>query len=146
MGRRHGTTVPTLPVLLNPALPNGDDVMQKENVERAEDLSPGQTVWGADQKIPGTAVKSHAAPPSCLVDAPHGTVRRNRHHLVPMQAMEDENSGAARGPRLRIPEQSLRVPALMPSPQDQVWGDPLAWFLMSEKNKKRSSCNVFFDV
>lgn len=47
----------------------------------------------SDAKESGAIVASHFAPWSYIVNTQHGTVRRNRHHLVPMQAVtKDENS------------------------------------------------------
>ncbi|KAF3851481.1 hypothetical protein F7725_013253 [Dissostichus mawsoni] len=46
-------------------------------------LTPGQPVWITDTKSQGTVVSSHSAPRSYIVDGPSGTIRRNRHHLVP---------------------------------------------------------------
>lgn len=129
MGRRLCTTVPTLPTLLDPALPDSSAVIQKEKAKRAldahyynrrhrarplGDLSPGQEVWMTDQRASGTVISSHTTPRSYLVDAPHGTVRRNRHHLIPMQELGEEDSRGA--PELPSPS-SLEQSAAEPPPQ-----------------------------
>ena len=106
MGRRLRTTVPTLPSLLKPSLLPSAAVSAKEREMRLEEqrrfdrrhrahvlskLAPGQEVWVTDSKVTGTVVGTHATPRSYMVDVPHGTVRRNRHHLIPMGG--SENSG-----------------------------------------------------
>lgn len=108
MGRRLRTTVPTLSSLLDPALPDTDAIFRKEKERKSADaerfnkhhrarklstLQPGEEVWVSDAKESGTIVASHFAPRSYLVNTQHGTVRRNRYHLVPMQASakDDKN-------------------------------------------------------
>ncbi|KAI4900637.1 hypothetical protein NFI96_030637 [Prochilodus magdalenae] len=74
MGRRLRTTVPILPALLDPALPDRDAVMLKERERRMKDaqhrnlrhraqnlnrLAPGQDVWVTDQKAAGAVIGSH---------------------------------------------------------------------------------------
>nr|XP_010790875.1 PREDICTED: transmembrane protein 170B [Notothenia coriiceps] len=98
MGRRLRTPVPQHPSLLTPELPDSTVVAAKERERRAKDtanynkrhrvrdlsqLTPGQPVWITDTKSQGTVVSSHSAPRSYIVDGPSGTIRRNRHHLVP---------------------------------------------------------------
>ncbi|KAM4524032.1 synaptotagmin-15 [Odontesthes bonariensis] len=95
MGRRLRTTVPTLPTLLNPALPDFNVVEAKEKEKRRNDvrhrartlrpLSPGEDVWVTDARVQGTVISQHNTPRSFIVQGPQGTLRRNRHHLVPLQ-------------------------------------------------------------
>ncbi|KAL1265232.1 hypothetical protein QQF64_003259 [Cirrhinus molitorella] len=106
MGRRLRTTVPTLPSLLDPVVPDISIVSSKEKERRDPDaerfdrshrarklsiLQPGDQVWVSDAKDSGTIVASHSAPRSYLVNTQQGTVRRDRHHLVPMQAEATED-------------------------------------------------------
>ncbi len=98
MGRRLRTPVPQHPSLLTPELPDSTVVAAKERERREKDtasfnkrhrvrdlshLAPGQPVWITDTKSQGTVVSSHTAPRSYIVDVPTGSIRRNRHHLVP---------------------------------------------------------------
>ncbi len=79
MGRRLRTTVPTLPKLLDPSLPDGTTVSAREKEKRSADmrcfnkrhrvhdlhkLSPGDQVWVTDQKVSGTVVGEHFTPRS----------------------------------------------------------------------------------
>ncbi|XP_060798261.1 uncharacterized protein K02A2.6-like [Neoarius graeffei] len=128
MGRRLRTTVPTLPALLDPALPDSQAVAQKENLKRAmdakyynrrhrthtlTDLSPGQEVWVTDKGTSGKVISNHTTPRSYLVDAPHGTVQRNRHHLIPMRTSPEQNSrGVQEQPSRDLSEESSTEPPL----------------------------------
>ena len=99
MGRRLRTPVPQHPSLLSPELPDRAKLAEKEREKRMKDtrvfnkrhrvrnlrqLSPGQPVWITDIKTQGTVVSTHSAPHSYVVDSASGTIRGNRHHLVPM--------------------------------------------------------------
>ncbi len=141
MGRRLRTTVPTLPLLLNPALPDTGAVSSKEKERRDADaerfnrshrarklslLQPGDHVWISDAKESGTIVTSHSAPRSYLVNTQQGTVRRNRHHLVQMQAeaMEDNSESpdrlsVATSESLPTPQESEKqdIPDLISTPR-----------------------------
>ena len=103
MGRRLRTTVPTFPAMLEPALPDLRKVQHKEREKRWMDsknydqrhrvrdlpeLSSGDHVWITDAKMPGTVTSAHHTPRSYLVEGPHGELRRNRHHLVPLPGAE----------------------------------------------------------
>lgn len=72
MGRRLCATVPILPALLSPALPDGDAVMLKAGERKTKDvqrynlrhcakhlnrLTPGQDVWVTDQGAARTVVR-----------------------------------------------------------------------------------------
>nr|XP_061783698.1 uncharacterized protein LOC133575166 [Nerophis lumbriciformis] len=98
MGRRLRTPLPQHPSLLTPELPDSTVVATRERERRAKDtasfnkrhrvrdlsqLTPGQPVWITNTKSQGTVVSPHSAPRSYIVDCPTGTIRRNRHHLVP---------------------------------------------------------------
>ncbi|XP_034075852.1 uncharacterized protein K02A2.6-like [Gymnodraco acuticeps] len=106
MGRRLRTTVPTLPALLDPALPDSEAVVLRERERRIKDaqqynlrhrvrslerLTPGKEVWVTDQKASGTVMGSHNTPRSYILEGPHGTVRRNRHHLIPMYSSSEQS-------------------------------------------------------
>lgn len=135
MGRRLRTTVPIFPTLLNPALPDGEDVLLKEKERRRKDaqrydvrhraqnlnrLITGQNVWIADQRTSGTVVGSHTTPRSYLVEGPHGIVRRNRRHLVAMQSQPEQSTGGAAEQSLGTPKQpAVKQPAAV-SPQPNV--------------------------
>lgn len=105
MGRRLRTTVPILPSLLDPALPDSVVVTRREKERRTKEaqsynlrhrarsldrLTPGQEVWITDQRASGTVIGSHSTPRSYLVEGPRGTIRRNRRHLVPMKHSPDQ--------------------------------------------------------
>uniref|UniRef100_A0A3P9LTR7 Integrase catalytic domain-containing protein n=1 Tax=Oryzias latipes TaxID=8090 RepID=A0A3P9LTR7_ORYLA len=100
MGRRLRTTVPALPSLLDPALPDYHTLGAKEREKRWRDartsdkrhkarnlepLVPGQEVWITDARAQGTVISAHEAPRSYRIKVPQGTLIRNRHHLVSMQ-------------------------------------------------------------
>ncbi|KAL1265365.1 hypothetical protein QQF64_003392 [Cirrhinus molitorella] len=103
MGRRLRTPIPQHHSLLIPSLPDFTTVAAKEKEIREKQaasynirhrarqlshLSSGQRVWITDTKTEGTVVASHSAPRSYLVESPQGTIRRNRHHLVPMASTD----------------------------------------------------------
>lgn len=105
MGRRLRTTVPVLPAVLEPAIPDLQSLQCKEREKRwmdsrnydrrhrvrnLSDMSPGDQVWITDTRSTGTVTSAHESPRSYLVSGPQGTVRRNRRHLVPMS----ENSSS----------------------------------------------------
>ena len=126
MGRQLRTTVPILPALLEPALPDGDAVLLKEEERKRRDaqhynlrhrarnlnsLTPGQDVWVTDQKAAGAVIGSHTTPRSYLVEGPHGIIRRNRRHLIAMQPSPDQsNSGAAEQNLVGVPERPAAAP------------------------------------
>lgn len=134
MGRRLRTTVPTHPSELQPALPDRSTLFQKEREKRTSDaanfnrrhrakplssLSPGQEVWVTDTKTPGTVIQSHTSPRSYLVESPHGVVRRNRLHLIPLQPPAQDEAGQQQQEPLPALEQGDTPPALgspVPSP------------------------------
>lgn len=101
MGRRLRTTVPVHPAVLEPAVPDLQSLQRKEREKRWMDssnydrrhrvrnlseLSPGDQVWITDSRSTGTVTSAHETPRSYLVSGSQGTLRRNRHHLVPMSA------------------------------------------------------------
>uniref|UniRef100_A0A3B1ISF7 Gypsy retrotransposon integrase-like protein 1 n=1 Tax=Astyanax mexicanus TaxID=7994 RepID=A0A3B1ISF7_ASTMX len=129
MGRQLRTTVPTLPSVLNPSLPDNTEVRFKEREKRVADqmhfnqrhrvrnlskLFPGKQVWVTDQKVTGTVLGEHSTPRSYMIEVPHGTVRRNRHHLIPMDET-DSNSTT---------QNSSQVPAAVTPIQTQVTQTP----------------------
>lgn len=106
MGRRLRTTVPALPTLLNPVLLNYNVLEAKEREKRGNDakffnkrhgarnlepLVPGEDVWITDARVQGTVLSTHNTPRSYIVQVPQGTLRRNRHHLVPLQTNSGES-------------------------------------------------------
>lgn len=125
MGRHLRTTVPTVPSHLDPALPDGHALAQKEKEKRMSDsahynrrhcsrmhsvLSPGEPVWVTDAKTSGTVIQNHTTPRSYLVDLPQGLVRRNRLHLIPPQAPTQERTS----PQQHMSEQAI-LPAETPN-------------------------------
>uniref|UniRef100_A0A3Q2QP68 Integrase catalytic domain-containing protein n=1 Tax=Fundulus heteroclitus TaxID=8078 RepID=A0A3Q2QP68_FUNHE len=135
MGRCLHTTVPTYPSELQPALPDHSSLFQKEREKRMSDaanfnrrhcakplcsLSPGQEVWITDSKTSGSVIQRHTSPRSYLVDAPHGVVRRNRLHLIPLQSPAQDEGGQQQPEPLPVLEQDHAPPALgspVPSPE-----------------------------
>ena len=104
MGRRLRTTVPTLRSLTGPVSPSqrgcqlkgkGHETGGTESFDKRHrahvlsKLAPGQEVWVTDSKVTGTVVGTHTTPRSYMVDVPLGTVRRNRHQLIPMGGPEN---------------------------------------------------------
>jgi len=100
MGRRLRTTVPALPALLTPVLPDYNALEAKEREKRRNDakyfnkrhgarnlepLVPGEDVWITDSRVQGTVISAHTTPRSYIVQVPQGTLRRNWHHLVSLQ-------------------------------------------------------------
>ena len=96
MGRKIRTTVPILPKLLKPKLPNNFQLRKKEKAirerqrrnfnshHRAKDLPPlekGQMVWirDSDEQAVVTDELPHR---SYLVQTQHNTYRRNRRDLI----------------------------------------------------------------
>ena len=133
MGRRLRTTVPALPTLLNPALPDYNTLEAKEREKRMNDarsfdkrhgarnlepLVPGEDVWITDARVQGTVVSTHNTPRSYLVQVPQGTLRRNRHHLVPLQT----NSGVVNADE-QVGEDSA-TPEPAPPPASTSGEDP----------------------
>ncbi|CAJ1061415.1 uncharacterized protein K02A2.6-like [Xyrichtys novacula] len=127
-------SLPTHPSELCPALPDRSMLVQKEREKRTSDaanfnrrhcakplssLSPGQEVWITDTKTSGTVIQNHASPRSYLVDVPHGVVRRNRLHLIPLQSPSQDEAGQQQQEPLPVLEQGHTPPALgspVPSP------------------------------
>ncbi|CAG5942117.1 unnamed protein product [Menidia menidia] len=127
MVRRLRTTVPTHPSELQPELPDRSLLFQKERVKRMTDaanfnrrhrakplgsLSSGQNVWITDTQTSGTVIQSHTSPRSYLVDAPHGVVRRNRMHLIPLQSPAQDEGGQQQQEPLPVLEQDHAPPAV----------------------------------
>ncbi|KAJ8375234.1 hypothetical protein SKAU_G00058140 [Synaphobranchus kaupii] len=127
MGRQLRSTVPTLPSLLDPALPDGTAVTSREMERRSADqkrfnrrhraqelshLPPGKQVWVTDAKVTGTMVGDHSTPRSYVVDVPHGTVRRNRHHLIPMDRPESRQDT-----QVSTPTQAAVSSPVKPTPE-----------------------------
>lgn len=50
-----------------------------------EPLTPGEDVWITDAQVQDTGVSPQNTPQLYLVQVPRGTLRRNRHNLVPLQ-------------------------------------------------------------
>lgn len=130
MGRSLRTTVPTLPSELRPTLPDRSMLVQKEREKGMYDnvnynrrhgakslssLSSGQQVWITDTKTSGTVIQNHTSPRSYLVDAPHGVVRCNRPHLIPLQSPTQDEAGPQPLEPLPVLVQDHTPPALGPS-------------------------------
>lgn len=103
MGQRLRTQITQHHSLLILSLPDYTTVAAKENgirekkaasyntrhrARQLSHLSSGQRVWITDTKTEDTVVAYHSAPCSYLVESPQGTIRRNRHRLVPMANTE----------------------------------------------------------
>ncbi|CAG5937763.1 unnamed protein product [Menidia menidia] len=119
--------MPTHPSELQPELPDRSLLFQKERVKRMTDaanfnrrhrakplgsLSSGQNVWITDTQTSGTVIQSHTSPRSYLVDAPHGVVRRNRMHLIPLQSPAQDEGGQQQQEPLPVLEQDHAPPAV----------------------------------
>uniref|UniRef100_A0A8C5D510 Gypsy retrotransposon integrase-like protein 1 n=1 Tax=Gouania willdenowi TaxID=441366 RepID=A0A8C5D510_GOUWI len=105
MGRRLRTTLPMLPEALQPCVP---DLRQVRHVERErrlrqterfnarhrtrdlDKLLPGHSVWITDAKAQGTVTSVHQTPRSYVISGPHGTIRSNRSHLMPIPMSETQ--------------------------------------------------------
>uniref|UniRef100_A0A8C5G7Q6 Integrase catalytic domain-containing protein n=1 Tax=Gouania willdenowi TaxID=441366 RepID=A0A8C5G7Q6_GOUWI len=101
MGRRLRTTLPMLPEAMQPCVP---DLQQVRHVERRmrqtkcfnarhrtrdlDKLLPGHSVWITDAKSQGTVTSVHQTPWSYVISGPHGAIRRNRSHLMPIPMSE----------------------------------------------------------
>lgn len=59
---------------------------KRHRVNDLNKLAPGDQV--TDQKVSGTVVEEHSTPRSYQVDLPHGTLRRNRHFIIPIYVKE----------------------------------------------------------
>ena len=96
MGRKLRTTVPMTRELRKPAVPNLEEVAERDRREKQRQtdnfnahhgaralspLSPGDTVYLKDRASTGTVARE-TAPRSYEVQTPDGTVRRNRRHMV----------------------------------------------------------------
>ena len=107
MGRKIRTTLPVLPKILNPQLPNKFQLQAKEKAikdrqrrnfnsrHRTKDLQPlekGEKVWIRDNEE--QAVVTDALPNrSYLVETPHGAYRRNRRDLIDVPNNEPNDAG-----------------------------------------------------
>ena len=110
MGRKICTTLPVLPKILNPQLPNKFQLQAKEKAikdrerrnfnsrHRAKDLQPlerGEKVWIRDNEE--QAVVTDALPNrSYLVLTPHGAYRRNRRDLIVVPNNEPNDAGTSK--------------------------------------------------
>ncbi len=100
MGRRLRTTVPVLPELLNPKIPDLNVLRSKEAQSRSSQkanfdwrhrardlvqLEPGQTIWAKD--IGHATVQEKAETPrSYNIETSSGSYRRNRRDLLPISS------------------------------------------------------------
>ena len=97
MSRRLRTTLPALPELRSPAVPDSVEVLLRDEkakerqkrdfdsrrgAKELPDLQPGDTVWVTDRSSPAK-VSEQLSPRSYSVHTPEGTYRRNRGDLVP---------------------------------------------------------------
>ena len=96
IGRRLRSTVPMIPLLREPRVPDYSEVVKKDAINKRKQksnfdtnhgaidltpLSPGDRVWVRNRGSESTVV-TEAAPRSYEVQTPDGTYRRNRRHLV----------------------------------------------------------------
>ena len=106
MGRKLKTTIPIIPVVLQPKLPNHSTLRKKEdeirkrqqkNFDRRhkaktlEPLLPGETVWIPDHSTTGI-VTNEIAPRSYNVQTATGQYRRNRRHIIPLPLNQSNSS------------------------------------------------------
>ena len=94
MGRKLRSTVPTLPKVLQPQLPDATQIRLKESKSRGltklqfdakelPALSVGEKVWIKDLERPANVISPvPGTPRSYLVKSSGGTVRRNRRSLT----------------------------------------------------------------
>ncbi|XP_055505524.1 uncharacterized protein K02A2.6-like [Leucoraja erinacea] len=135
MGRRLRTTVPALPTLLNPVLPDYNALGAKEREKRWNDarsfdkrhgarnlepLIPGEDVWITDARVQGKVLSTHNTPRSYIVQVPQGTLRRNRQHLVPLQT----NSGVVDADEPPVGEEPAPPEPAPPDPAPPVTASP----------------------
>ncbi|RXM97773.1 hypothetical protein EOD39_14005, partial [Acipenser ruthenus] len=59
-------------------------------VQNLSKLNTGSQDWLTDARVPGTVISEHSTPCSYLVYVPQGTLRCNRHHLVPMNPITSD--------------------------------------------------------
>lgn len=128
MGRHLRTTVPILPSLLDPSLPDNAVFFRKEKEKRMSDstnynrrhralpldgLSPGGQVWVTDEKSSGTVLQKHFTPRSYWVDLPQGLLRCNRQHLIPLHTSPQQETSEPAPKQAPMP--SPMVPTVLPT-------------------------------
>ena len=106
MGRKLRTTVPVLPKVLHPKLPDQIALREKENeirrrqqsnfnhrhkVKVLEPLLPGETVWIPDRNTTGTVTKETAVR-SYEVQTEDGRYRRNRQQIISLPTQPNSTS------------------------------------------------------
>ncbi|KAJ8332619.1 hypothetical protein SKAU_G00424080 [Synaphobranchus kaupii] len=74
---------------------------QRHGGRNRSNLAPGDQVWITHTKTTGTVTSAHPTPRSYLVNGPQGTLRRNRHHLVPMPPAAASSCEARQAPTTR---------------------------------------------
>ena len=119
-GRRIRTTVPVMPIQLQPCWPDLQEVREKEfglrertkinydslhRVTNLPELQPGEPVWIRDMARPGVVQKPHESPRSYVVETDTGSLRRNRSQLVsqpekPVAHNDDGNVAPRRSKRI----------------------------------------------
>ena len=97
MSRRLRTTVPTVPSLRVPNVPDQSSVFQQDKKEkhkqklnfdsRHQSLAPGDCVWLPDQQNAGRVLAENV-PRSYDVETLAGQYRRNRCHIIPLPVTE----------------------------------------------------------
>ncbi len=144
MNRRLRTTLPMVPEMLLPSIPDYKSLKEKEHLMKKKQkvnfdahhaarsldpLLPGETVWIADHKTSGTVVRqSESAPRSYSVSTPTGTLRRNRRHLTRMSQdtneslQTDPNSPTNAQPDLPTGTQSDVSTTIPPTPLTSTAG------------------------
>ncbi|MEQ2227281.1 hypothetical protein ILYODFUR_036099 [Ilyodon furcidens] len=113
MGRRLQTTVPILPSLLDPTLPDGEAVVQKENARKSKDaqcydlrhrgqslnrIAPRQNIWVTELKTNVAIIGHHTTLLSYLVEGRHGititilslcSLRQNRATVLQLNTFRE---------------------------------------------------------
>lgn len=138
MGRCLRTTVPVIPGLLDPLLPDGTSIraLERERIcadvshfnkrHRVHDLGkllPGDQVWVTDQNVSGTVLGNHPTPRSYRVYVPNATIRRNRYFLLPMDnEMEgcDSQTGSQVTENIAEPQTALAPQASSCSSKEPI--------------------------
>lgn len=135
MGRNLRSTLPQISKLLEPSLPNGKVLREREGVYRdkmkrnydkrhrvkdLEKLEPGEQVYLKNEKKHYTVIRQHNSPRSYLLRGPDGDVkRRNRKQIVqvseaatsqdPVPAKEAQEQPVVQKPQETVIHQSVKT-------------------------------------
>lgn len=122
MGRQLRTTLPMLPSMLTPKMPNHADFRRKDKEEKRrqaqgynqrhgvschKEPSIGGSVWVRDPGTPGQIVRKTNNPRSFVVETPSRQLVRNTYHLVPAQTPRKSAQTGYNGDEETICEQVI---------------------------------------